>query len=207
MRVNFPPERNRMIRSPRLPLVFSAILMLLLAACGGGTSSSSAASSASTNDQASATESATDAAPDDGNGGAAGDPTASVNMTVTGGEFAGSYSGSVADGGCSRNLTGDNTFGVQYSTDQKVKLSSVQVLVYDAKAAASGTDAFKSSFTFGDLFSGTGVDIDPSTNAGTGTVTVDDRGDSATVKISGETGDGDKIDATVECNGVISLGG
>lgn len=197
-----------MIPSPRLPLVSSAILMLLLAACGGGAPSSSATSSSSTNDQASATASATDAAPDGGNaGGAGGDAKASVNMTVTGGKFAGSYSGSVSDGGCSRNLTGDNTFGVQYSTDQKVKLSSVQVLVYDAKAAASGSDTFKSSFTFGDLFSGTSVDIDPSTNAGTGTLTLDDRGDSATVKISGETGDGDKIDATIECNGVISLGG
>jgi hypothetical protein len=196
-----------MIPSPRLPLVFSAILMLLLAACGGGTANSSAASSASASGQASANASATDAAPEGGNAGAAGDATASVNMTVTGGQFAGSYSGSVADGGCSRNLTGDNTFGVQYSTDQEVKVSSVQVLVYDAKAAASGSDAFKSSFTFGDLFSGTGVDIDPSTNAGTGTVTVDDRGDTATVKVSGETADGDKIDATIECNGVISLGG
>jgi hypothetical protein len=196
-----------MIPSPRLPLVFSAILMLLLAACGGGTANSSAASSASASGQASANASATDAAPEGGNAGAAGDAMASVNMTVTGGQFAGSYSGSVADGGCSRNLTGDNTFGVQYSTDQEVKVSSVQVLVYDAKAAANGSDAFKSSFTFGDLFSGTGVDIDPSTNAGTGTLTLDDRGDSATVKISGETGDGDKIDATIECNGVISLGG
>ncbi len=196
-----------MIPSPRLPLVFSAILMLLLAACGGGTANSSAASSASASGQASATASATDAAAEGGNAGAAGDATASVNMTVTGGQFAGSYSGSVSDGGCSRNLTGDNTFGVQYSTDQKVKLSSVQVLVYDAKAAASGSDTFKSSFTFGDLFSGTSVDIDPSTNAGTGTLTLDDRGDSATVKISGETGDGDKIEATIECNGVISLGG
>ncbi len=196
-----------MIPSSRLPLVFSAILMLLLAACGSSTASPSAASSAGTDGQPSATASASDAAPDGGNAAAAGDAKASVNMTVTGGEFAGSYSGSVSDGGCSRNLTGDNTFGVQYSTDQKVKLSSVQVLVYDAKAAAGGTDAFKSSYTFGDLFSGTGVDIDPSTNAGTGTLTLDDRGDSATVKISGETGDGDKIEATIECNGVISLGG
>jgi hypothetical protein len=196
-----------MIPSPRLPLVFSAILMLLLAACGGGAASSSATSSAGASGQASADASASAAAADDGNAAAAGDATASVDMTVTGGEFAGSYSGSVSDGGCSRNLSGDNTFGVQYSTDQKVKLSSVQVLVYDAKAAASGSDTFKSSFTFGDLFSGTSVDIDPSTNAGTGTLTLDDRGDSATVKISGETGDGDKIEATIECKGVISLGG
>lgn len=188
-------------------LAGATMLSLLLAACGGGASASPSAP-----DQPSATQSDSTASADPAGGGdsdrpATGDAKATLALTVTGGEFAGSYNGSVADGGCSRNLTGDNTFGVQYSTDQPVKVSSVQVLVYDAKAAAAaGSDAFKSEFTFGDLFSGTSVDVDPSTNAGSGTVTIDDRGDSATVKISGEDGDGDRIEATIECNGVLDIG-
>lgn len=187
-------------------LAGATVVSLLLAACGGG-----ASPSASTVDQPSAaqTESGTTSTPEGGNDSdrpATGDAKATLELTVSSGQFAGSYSGSVADGGCSRNLTGDNTFGVQYSTDQPVEVSSVQVLVYDANAAASGSDAFKSEFTFGDLFSGTSVDVDPSTNAGSGTVTIDDRGDSATVKISGETGDGDGIEATIQCNGVLDIG-
>jgi hypothetical protein len=186
-------------------LAGATVLSLLLAACGSSASPSTAAADPSV----AQTESATASQPAEGGNNdrpAAGDAKATLALTVSGGKFAGSYSGSVADGGCSRNLTGDNTFGVQYSTDQPVKVSSVQVLVYDAKAAAGGSDAFKSEFTFGDLFSGTSVDIDPSTNAGSGTVTIDDRGDSATVKISGETGDGDGIEATIECNGVLDIG-
>jgi hypothetical protein len=186
-------------------LAGAAVLSLLLAACGSGASpSTSTADQPSAADTQDAASSAAAHGADSGQ--ASGDAKATLALTVSGGEFAGSYSGSVADGGCSRNLTGDNTFGVQYSTDQPVKVSSVQVLVYDAKAAASGSDAFKSEFTFGDLFSGTSVDVDPSTNAGSGTVTIDDRGSSATVKISGKTGDGDGIEATIECNGVLDIG-
>lgn len=197
----------RILRTTAVP---SLALALLLAACGGTGSTSSAA-----DDDAGSQPSATaSAAEDDGQGDgggsagdAGGDAAASVEVTVTGGEFEGSYSGSVPDGGCSRGATGENTFGLQYSTTEDVELSSVQLIVNDADAAASGSDDFQTTFTFGDLLNGTNVDLKPADGEGSGTVTLDDRGDTATITIEGETSDGVGIDATVECHSVFDFGG
>ena len=197
----------RILRTTAVP---SLALALLLAACGGAGSTSSAA-----DDDAGSQPSATaSAAEDDGQGDgggsagdAGGDAAASVDVTVTGGEFEGSYSGSVPDGGCSRGATGENTFGLQYSTTEDVELSSVQLIVNDADAAASGSDDFQTTFTFGDLLNGTNVDLKPADGEGSGTVTLDDRGDTATITIEGETSDGVGIDATVECHSVFDFGG
>ena len=57
------------------------------------------------------------------------------------------------------------------------------------------------------LLAGTTVDIEPPESNGTGTVSVDDRGDTATISIDGETSDGAAIDATVECHSVFDFGG
>ncbi len=193
----------RTIRSAAAP---AFILALVLVACGGGTASST---DAGTDDGSDATAPATAPTTDDGSAGdAGGDAAASIDVTVAGGAFEGSYSGSVPDGGCSRGATGGNSFGLQYSTDADVELSSLQLIVNDAGAASSGgTDDFMTSLTFGDLLSGTTIDIEPPESNGTGTVSVDDRGDTATITIEGETSDGAAIDATVECHSVFDLGG
>ena len=198
------------MRTLRTTAVPSLALALLLAACGGAGSTSSAA-----DDDAGSQPSATaSAAEDDGQGDgggsagdAGGDAAASVDVTVTGGEFEGSYSGSVPDGGCSRGATGENTFGLQYSTTEDVELSSVQLIVNDADAAASGSEDFQTTFTFGDLLNGTNVDLKPGDGEGSGMVSLDDRGDTATITIEGETADGVGIDATVECHSVFDFGG
>lgn len=197
----------RILRTTAVP---SLALALLLAACGGTGSTSSAAD----DDGGSQPSATASAAEDDGQGDgggsagdAGGDAAASVDVTVTGGEFEGSYSGSVPDGGCSRGATGENTFGLQYSTTEDVELSSVQLIVNDADAAASGSDDFQTTFTFGDLLNGTNVDLKPADGEGSGTVTLDDRGDTATITIEGETSDGVGIDATVECHSVFDFGG
>lgn len=172
------------------------VVLLALAACGG-TSSTPAG------------DGATAATPDADGGGDAGDggdPAASVEVTVTGGEFAGTYSGSVPDGGCSRGATGENTFGLQYSTSEAVELSSVQLIVNDAEGASGGTDDFMTTLTFGDLLEGTTLDVQPPEGNGSGMVTVDDRGDTATITIDAETSDGVSIDATVECHSVFDFG-
>ncbi|HET7645775.1 MAG TPA: hypothetical protein VFM03_04755 [Candidatus Limnocylindria bacterium] len=196
---------TRILRTTAVP---SLALALLLAACGGGTST---ASQGGDDDGAQATASATqngDSGDDGGSAGdAGGDAAASVDVTITGGEFEGSYAGSVPDGGCSRGATGSNTFGLQYSTTEDVELSSVQLIVNDADAAASGSEDFQTTFTFGDLLNGTNVDLKPGEGEGSGTVTLDDRGDTATITIEGETADGVGIDATVECHSVFDFGG
>jgi hypothetical protein len=181
------------------------VIVFALAACAGATSPP-----AGDGDATEATPDAGDGGGDTGDGGDAGDgggdPAASVEVTVTGGEFAGTYSGSVPDGGCSRGATGENTFGLQYSTSEAVDLSSVQLVVNDAEGASGGTDDFLTTFTFGELLSGTALEIQPPEGNGSGTVTVDDRGDTATIEIDAETSDGVAIDATVECHTVFDFG-
>ena len=184
------------------------LLALILAACSGGTTGTDAdggeAQATPTTDAGGA-----DDGGDGGDGGEAeGDAAATVDVTLTGGEFEGNYQGSVADGGCSRGATGENTFGLQYSTAEDVELSSLQLVVNDAEgASAGGTDDFQTSLTFGDLLEGTTIDVQPPETQGTGTVEVDDRGDTATITIDAETSDGVGIDATVECHSVFDFGG
>lgn len=192
----------RVFRSTAAP---AFVLALVLAACGGGTASTDEPDAGTDTDPSVA-------APEDGTGdgsdGSAEGDAASVEVTVSGGALEGTYSGSVADGGCSRGATGENTFGLQYSTDQDVELSSLQLVANDASAASSGgSDDFMTTLTFGDLLSGTSVDINPPESEGTGTVSIDDRGDTATISIEGETSDGAMIDATVECHSVFDFGG
>jgi hypothetical protein len=185
----------RMLRLSGAPAL---VLAMILGGCGAGTPTPGVVDP----------DTVATATPADGDGDGDGDGAASVEVTVAGGEFEGTYSGSVPDGGCSRGATGANTFGLQYSTDQDVELSSLQLVVNDAEAAAGGgTDDFMATFTFGDLLTGTSVDIDPPESNGTGTVTLDDRGDTATITIDGETSDGAQIDASVECHSVFDFGG
>ncbi|HVM24375.1 MAG TPA: hypothetical protein VM253_03145 [Candidatus Limnocylindrales bacterium] len=184
----------------------ATILCLVLAACGGTTAPGTDDEGADTGTDP--TTAAT-GAPDGGDtGGDSGDATASVDVTITGGEVAGSYSGSVSSGGCSRNPFEENSFGLQYSTDEQVELSSIQLVARDADAAASGgSDDFTATFTVGDLFEGVNLDIAPQNDRGSGTVTIDDRGDTATIQIEGETSEGVAVDATIECHTVTDLGG
>lgn len=130
--------------------------------------------------------------------------TASVDLTLTGGDAAGTYSGSVPDGGCSRGPTGEGTFGLQYSTSNEVDLTSVQIIVEDREAAASGTDLFLATVGIGDAIT---YRIRPPEDDGSGTLTLDDRGDTATIRIEAETVDGVGIDATVTCHSVLDLEG
>lgn len=174
-----------------------AVLLLALAACGGG---------APATDGGGALEATPTAAPADGGDGG-GAVAASVELMITGGEFAGSYSGSVPDGGCSRGATGENTFGLQYSTaDETVDFSSVQLIVNDAAAAAGGTDNFMTTVTMGSLAAGNNLDINPPEGQGSGTVTVNDQGGTATIQIEGETADGIGIQVSVTCNSVLDFG-
>jgi hypothetical protein len=190
----------RLIRSTMLPALALALLLAACATSAPGTYADTGADAEPTE----TTEPAGDAGGDAGDAG--GDAAASIDVTVTGGEFEGTYTGSVPDGGCSRGATGDNTFGLQYSTDEAVELSSLQLVVNDAAAAGGGTDDFLTTLTFGDLLEGTTLEVEPPEGNGSGTATVDDRGDTATIEIQAETSDGTAIDATVECHSVFDFG-
>ena len=203
----------RILRSTAAP---AFVLALILAACGGGTSSPAAsgadddpAESAVASIPASAPAADDDDPGSDGGDGPAGDGAASIEVSVTGGEFEGDYTGSVPDGGCSRGATGENTFGLQYSTDEAgVDIGSLQLVVNDAEAASSGgSDDFLMLIEFGELFAGTQMEVEPPAEQGSGTVSLDDRGDTATITLDVETAEGVGIAATVECHSVFDFGG
>ncbi|HET9426427.1 MAG TPA: hypothetical protein VFO55_13740 [Gemmatimonadaceae bacterium] len=143
-----------------------------------------------------------------------GEEAGSVHLEVTGGQHAGTYDAKMTSAGCSYGLAGAGSWGNQYSvdaTDPKA-FSSLQLIVPDTKAAASGTSAFKITAGFGPLF-GTGstsydIDTRPDANrkGGSGQVTVEDRGTSGRVTFEGKTADGIGLKGTIDCKTVIRVG-
>lgn len=113
---------------------------------------------------------------------------------------------------CSANLTGSGSWGNQYSDpDIKDSLSSFQLIVDDTADAADGTSNFFTTFAFGDYL-GEGATIytyderDAAGEAGeSGTVTVEDGGQSGKVTLMIELEEGVKIDATIQCNEVLRV--
>ena len=110
-----------------------------------------------------------------------------VDLTITGGPNAGKHHATTERGGCSAGLTGPGSFGNQLS-DPKNKdpkaFNSLQLIVPDAKKAASGTGEFSLTVGFGPLMSRSAtyeVDTPKGKKNGAGTVTIDDKGSSATV--------------------------
>jgi hypothetical protein len=169
------------------------MLLAMLTACSSPTSDGDGADGGP--------DVATDA--DDGDAGGGGS-TASITVTLTGGPHDGTHQAEAPDAGCSRNLSGENTFGLQYSTGETEGFNSHQLIIEDASGAASGSEDFRTDITIDDatygIESGSAASDDPS---GSGTVTLDDRGDTATITIEGETADGVGIEATIECHSVI----
>lgn len=135
-----------------------------------------------------------------------------IKLTIGGsGPHAGTYETTSAEGACSTG-TGNSDgggWGNQYSidsTDPK-EFSSLQ-LIADTEPGASETSKFMTTITFGELFGASGTNyeikaLDTDSPEGTGTVSIDDRGDTATITIKGETADGTPIEATIECLSVI----
>ena len=146
-----------------------------------------------------------------GSGGDApsGDSVADVTLTLTGGPDEGEYEASTPDGGCSYGLTGEGGFGLQFSLDVEEGFSSLQLVVPNTEDAADGTSEFMTTATIGPLLSGNNYEInalpDAGEPSGSGTVTIDDREDTATIQIEGETADGVGIDAQVECHSVLRM--
>ena len=133
-----------------------------------------------------------------------------IDVVVTGGPAAGTYQRRSPKGTCSTNLTGNGAWGNQYS-DPEINegLSSLQLIVDNTAEAAGGTSQFLTTFTFGNFLS---TDATTYTYEGregedkkgkSGTVTVEDRGQSAKVTLLVEPEDGVKIDATIQCNEIF----
>ncbi|HEU0016425.1 MAG TPA: hypothetical protein VFQ45_22285 [Longimicrobium sp.] len=189
------------------PLLYLA-LAAGAAACGGDDSADGDA--AATKEAAPAGQNAPAATP-----AAAGKVNSEIDLTVTGGPHAGNYRAAATSGGCSYGFAGEGTWGNQYSEDTQDprKFSSLQLIVPDAKGAAGGTSQFKMTVQFGQLFGGDGasydIDTRPDANTpqGEGTLTVEDRGSSGTVRFDGKTRDGVGLKGTINCHTVARAGG
>ena len=133
-------------------------------------------------------------------------PVEKVHLVFTGGPNAGTYDAVGTRGGCSANATGPGSFGNQLSDPkgEPTKFNSLQLIVPDAKKAASGTTEFQVIFGFGPVMHRTreyAVNTLPETKkkVGSGTVKVTQTGAAATIDIAAVTADGVKITGTINC--------
>lgn len=137
-----------------------------------------------------------------------------IHLEVTGGANAGTYDVEMKDAGCSYGLAGEHAWGNQYSIDTKdpKEFSSLQLVVPDTKAAASGTSTFQMTVQFGPLFGSGGHSYDVNTRpesslkGGSGTVTVQDQGKSGKVTFDAKTKDGVGLKGTIDCQDVVRNG-
>ena len=138
-----------------------------------------------------------------------------ITVTLTGGANAGTYHVMTKDPTCSEGLTGDNSFGNQYSEKDKAdnELSSLQLIIDDKNAAKKGTDKFSISVGFGKLLGGKTYDISTRDNntgfkpEGSGKATLTENGGTKTVVIEGKAADGVGISATIICNKIMTANG
>ena len=132
-----------------------------------------------------------------------------VHLTVNGGPNAGKYETSTEKGGCTYGLAGPTAWGNQISDPKQKdpkKLNSVQLIVPDTKKAAGGATEFLLIVRFGPLMGGNTsytIDTRPPKKSGSGTVTVEDHGATALVKIAATRADGVKFDGTIDCKTVM----
>jgi hypothetical protein len=147
-------------------------------------------------------------------GGGGGDSLASVDLTITGGDYAGDYHVEITgSGGCSTGVFGPGTFSVASVTvDPAEAFQGPQLTLYDADAAsaAGGDDAnFSAAFPFNNY--AYTVEVNPylsasqGSNFGSGTAKLDNRGSTATVTIDGTTSANEEVHAVIECHTVASL--
>jgi hypothetical protein len=131
-----------------------------------------------------------------------------IYLVVTGGANAGTYQAEVGQGGCTAGSGGPNSWIQQYalnSSDPKT-LSSMQINAPDVQRGAEGTTRFLLSASFGPLHNPSEYRIDTRAEGsknGSGKVTVDDRKDEATIRFSGVTTAGVKLEGRVDCRSII----
>ncbi len=177
---------------------------LFFLGCNSSTNNKTAnAASGSTSDATPKTDAAT--------GSTAG---SEISVTLTGGANAGTYHVISKDPTCSEGLTGDNSFGNQYSESGKAdnELSSLQLIIDDKNAAKKGTSKFSIQVAFGKILGGKSYQINTrddnsgKSNEGSGTATLTESGGTKTVVIQGKTADGVGISATIKCNSIVTAG-
>lgn len=190
------------IKMKKLITIATALLFL------GCNSSTNNKTTSNQSDNATATAPKTEEA-------ASGSAGSEISVTLTGGANAGAYHVISKETTCSEGLTGDNSFGNQYSEKDKKdnELSSLQLIIDNKDVATKGTDKFSISVGFGKLLGGKTYSINTRDNnsgmksEGSGKATYTENGGSKTVTIEGKTADGVGISATLVCNKIMTANG
>jgi hypothetical protein len=183
-------------------LLYATIAFLLMTSCNNSNQQNSKAGSSSDSTN-------TSTSTDQPGSTSTGAEKATINVTITGGDMAGSYSAVCKEGCCSWGIAGDNVFGNQYSETGKgpKELSSVQLIV-DKVTGNTNTKQFTLTVSFGELFSNKGksfnIDTREGRNKGSGTLDLQYSGDKAVVAIKGVSSEGPSIDLKMECNKVMT---
>lgn len=137
-------------------------------------------------------------------------PVETVHVVIANGPNAGTYDGVTERGGCSAGLTGPGSFGNQFSLPKEKdpkKFNSLQLIVPNAKQAASGTHDFVLHVGFGPILNRSAeYKVDTAKHSGSGVVTVADHGSTATVTFNATTAQGVKISGSIDCKSVIRAG-
>jgi hypothetical protein len=138
------------------------------------------------------------------NGGAT---ATTIHVVIGGGKHAGTYDAKSSEITCTHGFAGPGSWGNQYSVTGKKadEFSSLQLIVPDTKDAADGTDKFLVTVAFGELLQPSFTDYTINTQggskkAGSGTVTVDDRGKTGKVVFKGKTAEGVTLEGTIDCH-------
>jgi hypothetical protein len=150
--------------------------------------------------------------PADSGGGAAanggGAAASTIHVVIGGGPRAGTYDLKDSEHTCSSGSLADRrAWGFDYSVRGKKpnELSSLGLTVPYTDGAADSTGKFVLTVGFGDVDEDTYSDHSIntlSTKRGSGTVTVEDRGQSGKVTFKGKTADGVALEGTIECHQV-----
>ena len=205
-------ERIPMIRRSLAVFVPIVLLVACSPASSGEQSQGGAASAGASSPAGESTAPGGSAAASVGGGG--GDGLATVDLTITGGDYAGTYHVEITgQGGCSTGATGPGSFSVASITvDPAEAFQGPQLTLYDADAAsAPGGDSaeFSAAFPFNNY--AYTVEVNPKltasqgSNYGSGTATLDNRGSTATLTIEGTTSATEQVQATIECHTVATF--
>jgi hypothetical protein len=140
----------------------------------------------------------------------AGEPRATIKLTLAGDEMAGTYEAVCKDACCSYGIAGDKIFGNQYSETGKgpKELSSVQLVVNDVTGNKT-TNNFLVTVSFGELFGKDSksytINTDKGNTQGSGTLDLQYSPDKATVHIKGKSKEGAEIDLQMECHKIMTM--
>lgn len=188
----------------RYPAASLLSACMFLAACGGGDNEG--------NGEAGGAPQAS--------GSSGGQPATTIHLVVGGGPHAGTYDVTSADITCSYGFAGPGSWGNQYSVSDKKpnEFSSLQLIVPDTKDAADGSETFLLTAGFGSMLEAgytehtinTGAKLggaDPDMeHKGSGTITVDDKGQTGKVTFKGTTQDNVTLEGTIDCHRLMRGG-